>query len=91
MLRCATVRTTITIDEQLYRDAKALAAQSSQTVSQVIEDALRTALQATELPSVDLGALPTFGRGGLRSGVDLSDRSATRDLMDDGERLDALR
>jgi len=38
------MRTTINISEAVYRDAKARAAQTSQTVSQVIEDAVRAGI-----------------------------------------------
>ena len=39
------MRTTITIDESLYRRAKARAAQTGRTVSEVIGDAVREALR----------------------------------------------
>lgn len=93
MRRCYAggVRTTITIDEQVYREAKAVAARSARTVSQVIEDAVRSALREVSGPVGDLEPLPTFGRGGTLPGVDLADQSALADLMDAGGALDALR
>lgn len=92
MQRCypAPVRTTITIDEQVYREAKAVAARSARTVSQVIEDAVRSSLRSGATAPAELDALPTFGRGGTLPGVDLADRSALADLMDGGS-LNALR
>ena len=39
------MRTTINIDEDLYRRAKARAARSGRTVSELIEDAVRAALR----------------------------------------------
>jgi hypothetical protein len=91
MLRFSTVRTTIRIDEALYRRAKARAAQAGRTVSEVIEDAVREALRPAHRRDAEIGELPTFGRGGLMPGVDLASNSAVRDAMDAGEPLDAMR
>ncbi len=85
------MRTTITIDEQVYREAKAVAARSSRTVSELIEDAVRRALRAGEAPAGPIDPLPTFGHGGTLPGVDLGDRSSLADAMDAGGALDALR
>ena len=85
------MRTTITIDEQVYRDAKARAAQSSQTVSQLIEDAVRASLRASVAAADAIDPLPSFGRDGVRPGVDLSDNSSVADAMDSSRDLDALR
>jgi hypothetical protein len=83
-------RTTIRIDEELYRRAKALSARTGRTVSEVIEDAVRHALAPKIDAETALPELPTFGGSGTRPGVDLTDSSALRDLMD-SERLDAMR
>ena len=87
------MRTTIRIDEGLYRRTKALAARTGRTVSDVIEDAVRTLLDRPSIapPPEDLPALPTFGGSGTMPGVDLADNARLRDLMDEGEELDALR
>ena len=85
------MRTTIRIDDALYRRAKTLAAQSGRTVSDVIEDAVRTSLSAKPPSRVEIPELPVFGGGGVQQGVDLSDNASLRDLMDDGEGLGALR
>lgn len=87
------VRTTIRIDDALYRRAKVLAARTGRTVSDVIEDAVRTSLArgTSSSPSDDIPALPTFGGSGTMPGVDLGDSSRVRDLMDEGEELGALR
>lgn len=84
MLCC--MRTTIRLDDQLLRDAKAHAARTGRTLTAVIEDALRAALsrrtQADERPE-----LPTFrGSGGLQPGVDLSNNAALLDLMERDDR-----
>ncbi len=85
------MRTTINISEQVYRDAKARAAQTAQTVSQVIEDAVREALRPCPVGPEQLESLPVFGGSGVLPGVDLTDSSSLTDLMDSGSALDAQR
>lgn len=86
------MRTTIRIDDALYRRAKSLAVQSGRTVSDVIEDAVRASLSPKpKRGSAELPGLPTFGGSGVQPGVDLSDNARLRDLMDEGEGLGALR
>ena len=80
MLRC--MRTTIRLDDDLLRQAKALAARTGRTLTAVIEDGLREEL-ARHLgrqgqPPV---ALPTFKGKGLRSGIDLDDTAGLLDIM----------
>jgi hypothetical protein len=79
------MRTTIRLDDDLLARAKALAAKSGRTLTAVIEDALRAALaQASPRRRREPTSLPTFGRGGLRPGVDLDDSSALLDGMESG-------
>jgi ABC-type iron transport system FetAB permease component len=85
------MRTTVTISEQLYRAAKARAATTSQTVSEVIEDAVREALRPKAPSAKEIGELPVFGGSGALPGIDLADRSALLDAMELGGPLDALR
>ena len=85
------MRTTINISEQLYRDAKARAAITKQTVSKVIEDAVREALRPKPSVAAQQDALPVFGGDGVLPGVDVTTSSALRDQMDEGVGLDAMR
>ena len=85
------MRTTINISEQLYRDAKARASVTKQTVSEVIEDAVREALRPKPRVVAQQNALPVFGGGGVLPGVDVTSSSALWDLMDEGVGLDAMR
>ena len=85
------MRTTINISEQLYREAKARAALTSQTVSQVIEDAVRDALRPKQQIDSSQDALPVFGGSGVLPGVDLGSISNLEDRMDEGADLGALR
>lgn len=85
------MRTTIRIDDDLYRRAKADAARRGQTVGELIEDALRLALRRPGGTTREIPELPTFGGSGTMPGVDLADSRSLRDLMDLDRDLDALR
>ena len=85
------MRTTVTIDDELLRRAKILAAESGRTLGQVVEDGLRVALSARPESRKRLVALPTFGGSGVQPGVDLASNTALRDLMDEDAGVDALR
>lgn len=77
------MRTTIRMDEDLLRAAKAEAATSGRTLTAVIEDAVRESLArrgAAELPPVHL---TTFHGDGLLPGVDLDSSAALLDVMED--------
>lgn len=87
-----TMRTTIRIDDDLYREVKQRAARSGRTIASVMEDAVRAGLQ----PPGDGGrregyAVRPFGEGGLLPGVDLSSNAAVREVLDGDASLDALR
>ena len=81
MLRC--MRTTVRLDDDLLRQAKALAARTGRTLTAVIEDGLREALARhrgpQEWPPV---ARPTFMGKGLRAGVDLDETAGLLDILD---------
>jgi plasmid stability protein len=85
------VRTTIRIDDELYRLVKAKAARSGRTVAAVLEDAVRRGLNPPEQPRANRYEVRPMGSGGLRSGVDLSSNTAVAEAMDEGTSVDALR
>jgi hypothetical protein len=85
------MRTTIRLDDTLYRRAKARATQTGRTVSQVIEDALRESLRLGSGSDAELAPLTAFGGSGVMPGVDLTSSAAVRDAMDGGVSVDALR
>lgn len=85
------MRTTVRIDDDLYRRAKADAARRGQTVGELMEDALRAALRSTPVDVTKLPELPVYGGSGTLPGVDLDDRRALGDLMDADGDQDALR
>ena len=88
--KMSSMRTTIRIDEALYRRAKARAAQTGRTVSEVIEDAVREALRPAKRSAGDVPALVTFDGGGVMPGVDLSSNAALLDAMEQDAATDAL-
>lgn len=85
------MRTTLSLDDDLYRTTKAVAALRGVTVTSVIEEALRQALfpggargdsglglssrEVTQLPYLD-------GMGEPQVEVDLTDNSAVLDALD---------
>jgi Arc/MetJ family transcription regulator len=75
--------TTITIDDELYRQARTRAFRTGRTVSGVIEDAVREAL-GPPLPEVENSRLPRYGGSGVQTGVDLADSTSLQDAMDVG-------
>lgn len=82
------MRTTIRLDDHLFREAKKLAAESGRTLTAVIEDALRETLarargrRAGKRPP----RLPTFS-GALRPGIDLDSNASVLDAMEGDEWL----
>ena len=85
------MRTTLEIDDHLYKRAKATAAERGCTVTSMIEEALRLVLDAAEAPR-PVPPLPVSKEtGGVLPGVDLHDGRALRALMDEGRDLNALR
>ena len=91
MLSC--MRTTLNIDDELLKQAKASAGREGRTLTSVVEDSLRESFARRQAargrPPVDL---PTFrGRGGVRPGVDLDDNASVRAMLDDGLPLEQRR
>ena len=80
------MRTTITIDDSLLREAKVLAARTDRTVSSVLEEALRQML-ARQIESDERRranfTLPSYHGGGLL--VDIIDKEALADALGDND------
>lgn len=85
------MRTTIRIDDDLYRQVKAKAARSGRTVAAVLEDAVRRGLNPPEQSAPRRYRVRPTGRGGLKPGVDLSSNAGIVELLDEGASVDALR
>ena len=79
-------RTTLDLQDQLLRDAKAMAAQEGTTLTRFIEDGMRMKLERhRQKPARAIPDLPTFEGGGLRADIDMSSNAAILDVMDDGD------
>lgn len=78
------MRTTVRLDDALARQAKLRAAEQGITFTQLIDEALRERLAARpQAKKAGPFRLRSYGKGGVRPGVDLDDNRAVRDLMDD--------
>jgi hypothetical protein len=77
------MRTTIRLDEHLLRQAKAAAAASGRTFTELVEDALRETLARRKATPRERVELPTWKGGGLMPGVDLDNSAALLDLMEE--------
>lgn len=87
MLICQTVRTTLNIEDELYRRIKALAALRGESVTAVVEESLRLTLLAAQTSRADVAMPVSRRRHGYApefaaSGIDPSDTSAVRDYLD---------
>ena len=85
------MRTTIRIDDELYRRVKLRAHGSGRTIAEVIEDAIQLALREDVPPTAQATRLPTYGGSGVLGGVDITSNAALRDVMDGDVAVDALR
>lgn len=79
------MRTTVRLDDMLFRQAKKLAAETGRSLTAVIEDALREVVGRRSASSTrkEKIALPTFKGRGLRPGVDLDNSAALLDAMEE--------
>ena len=77
------MRTTITIGDDLLRQARQAALKRSCTLSTIVEEALRKAFATSVPPSSSRPTrLVTFRGRGLRAGIDLDDSAGLLDAMD---------
>lgn len=72
------MKTTLSISDATMRAVKREAARRGQTMSELVESALRQALRQPE-PIGELPPLPIHSSGGVR--VDITDRKALYDAM----------
>lgn len=78
------MRTTVRLDDHLLREAKQFAARAGRTLTAVIEDALREALNRSQKrPKRPPVKLPTFRGKGVRPRVELDDTASLLELMDE--------
>jgi hypothetical protein len=78
------MRTTVRLDDALMREARVHAAERGISFTQLLDESLRARLSARpHRMRVEPFRLTTYGKGGVRPGVNLDDNRATRDLMDE--------
>jgi hypothetical protein len=77
------VRTTISIDDQVFRDAKRQAAEEGRTLGDLVTEALRARLALRQATNEKPWEPLTYGDGGPLPGIDITNNAAVRDAMDD--------
>ena len=80
------MRTTIRLDDQLLRDAKAKAARAGRSLNDFIADAVRMAVRTERRAGVAPGIPVLPGGRGLRPGVSLDHAASLLDIMEEDER-----
>lgn len=73
------MRTTLIIDDEVFRSAKKAAAARGKTVSELVTQALREALAEKRLPEQPPFSMPGFGRAGESLGHSPEELAALRD------------
>lgn len=81
MLPC--MRTTLNLDDEVMGALRRHAAETGRTLTSLVEEALRSMLEGDSRPDPEYRLEWTVVPGGARPGVDLSDRDALLDIMDD--------
>jgi plasmid stability protein len=85
------VRTTVRIDDDLYRCVKARAATEGRTVAAVLEDAVRIGMTTDQRAASERFRVRAHGSGGVLPGVDLASNPAVREVLDQGVGLEQMR
>ncbi len=76
------MRTTLNLDDELVREVKRRAVETGQTMTRIIEDAIRDSLaRENSVHEKHVLRWPTV-RGRLLPGIDLTDRNALIDRME---------
>jgi len=77
------MRTTVRLDPELLKRAKALAAATNRSMTGLIEDALRQMLERREAPAEHMRfEMITATGNGVRPGVDLDDSASLWDVVE---------
>ena len=92
------MRTTIILPDSLYEQVKRTAHDADQTVTSLVEEALRRELDrrlaSGKTPKNVILPRPFDpgpGRGGVNAGVDITNNAELQDLMDEGLPTEKLR
>ena len=80
-------RTTVIMDDELFRDVKVLAAKERCTVTSLVETALRRLIEENVASRLTDTQEPFYfrlpGTGGLRPGIDLANNAQVQEILDD--------
>lgn len=79
----AGVRTTLNLPDQLVAAVRTRAAREGRTFTSVVEEGLRQVLRESEPPVAERSELPTFGSPDGVFLVDILDRDALWDALDE--------
>lgn len=86
------MRTTVSIDDHLLAEAKAVAARTHRPIGAVIDDALRVLFTSSSAERASGPVrLPTDGGSGLQPGIDLEDKEQLAEVLGDNEPPHAAR
>lgn len=76
------MRTTLSIDDHVLRQAKQTAAAEGRTLSDLVTESLRERMARRQTATKVPLQLVTYKGNGVLPGVDLNNNAAVRDLMD---------
>jgi hypothetical protein len=85
------VRTTVHIDDDLYRRVEARAPIEGRTVAAVLVDAVRIGPTTGQRAAPERFEVPAHGSGGVVPGLDLASNAAVREVLDQGVGLEQMR
>jgi hypothetical protein len=77
------MRTTVTIDDQVFRDAKQQAAREGRTLGELITEALTARLALRHAGTEEPYRVVTYGHGGPLPAIDITNNAAVRDVLDE--------
>jgi hypothetical protein len=76
------MRTTVSIDDDVLREARRRAADEGRTLGELVTEALRERVARRPRVGDERFVAETYGRGGPLAGVDITNNASVRDLMD---------
>jgi len=79
------MRTTVSIDDAVLREAKQRAAAEGRSLSDLVTECLRERIARRPVTRRRRVRLPTDTGNGVQPGVDVTNNASLRDLMDDIE------
>jgi len=83
------VKTTLILDDSLYKQAKVIASERGATVSSIVEEALRLMIQVKNVKPLPTTEMPAWDLG--RPLIDVDDARTVRETLDTDRDIDALR